>query len=38
MIKIRSYDEVTVNFSGRLIMLFLLVKLALFTLTSKSSH
>jgi len=38
MIRIRSFDEVTVNFSSKVVKLSVVVKFALFTLTSKYSH
>jgi hypothetical protein len=38
MIRIRSFDEVTVNFSSKVVKSSVIVKFALFTLTSKYSH
>ena len=38
MIRIRSFDEVTVNFSSKVVESSVIVKFALFTLTSKYSH
>ena len=38
MIRIRSFDEVTVNFSSKVVKSSVVVKFALFTLTSKYSH